>query len=58
MSFTNLMTIALDSILDEVTCNGKCTPTVVELGNQRLKNNKSRAKMYNKLQGKWILRKL
>ena len=50
MSFTNLITIAIDSILDEVTCNGKCTPTVVELGNQRLKNNKSRAKMYNKLQ--------
>ena len=35
MSFTNLMTIALDSILDEVTCNGKCAPNVVELGNQR-----------------------
>ena len=44
MSYTNLMTIALDSILDEVTCSGKCAPTVVELGNQRLKNNKSRAK--------------
>ena len=49
MSYTNLMTIALDSILDEVTCSGKCAPTVVELGNQRLKNNKSRAKMYLKL---------
>ena len=50
MSFTILLTIALDYILMEVTCNGKCKSAVVELGNQRLKNKKSRAKMYNKLQ--------
>mgnify|MGYP006111199219 FL=1 len=49
MSFTNLITNAIDTILDEITDNGKSTPSVVELGNQRLKNNKSRSKIYNRL---------
>ena len=45
MSFTNLITEAIDSVYDDIKA-GK-TPTVCELGNQRLKNNKSRSKIFN-----------
>ena len=45
MSFTNLITEAIDSVYNDIKA-GK-TPTVCELGNQRLKNNKSRSKIFN-----------
>jgi hypothetical protein len=45
MSFTNLITEAIDSVYDDIKANK--TPTVCEMGNQRLKNNKSRAKIFN-----------
>ena len=44
MSFTNLITTAIDSVVDDIL--NKPSPTVCELGNQRLKNNKSRSKLY------------
>ena len=44
MSFTNLITTAIDSVVDDIL--SKPNPTVCELGNQRLKNNKSRATLY------------
>ena len=47
MSFTNLITTAIDSVVDDIL--NKPSPTVCELGNQRLKNNKSRSKLYQRL---------
>ena len=47
MSFTNLITTAIDSVADDIL--SKPNPTVCELGNQRLKNNKARATLYRRL---------
>jgi len=47
MSFTNLVTTAIDTVLDEIRTRPE--PTVCDLGNQRLKNNKSRATIFNRL---------
>ena len=47
MSFTNLITTAIDSVVDDILT--KPNPTVCELGNQRLKNNKSRSRLYQRL---------
>lgn len=47
MSFTNLITTAIDSVVDDII--NKPNPTVCELGNQRLKNNKARATLYRRL---------
>ena len=47
MSFTNLITTAIDSVVDDILT--KPNPTVCELGNQRLKNNKSRYRLYQRL---------
>ena len=46
MSFTNLITTAIDSVVDDIM--SKPNPTVCELGNQRLKNNKARATLYRR----------
>ena len=46
MSFTNLITTAIDSVADEIL--SQPNPSVCELGNQRLKNNKSRAKLFQR----------
>jgi len=47
MSFTNLITTAIDSVVDDII--SKPNPTVCELGNQRLKNNKARSTLYRRL---------
>ena len=47
MSFTNLITNAIDTVVDDLRAKGE--PSVCELGNQRIKNNKSRAVMFNRL---------
>ncbi len=47
MSFTNLITTAIDTVVDDLRTKGG--PTVCELGNQRIKNNKARAVMFNRL---------
>lgn len=47
MSFTNLITSAIDSVADEIL--RKPNPTVCELGNQRLKNKKARNDLFKRL---------
>jgi hypothetical protein len=46
MGFSNLITKAVDSVLPDLTTNKK--PTVIELGNQTLKNIKARNEIYTK----------
>ena len=46
MSFTNLITTAIDSVADEIL--SQPNPSVCELGNQILKNNKSRARLFQR----------
>lgn len=47
MGFSNLITKAVGSVAAELVTNRK--PTVIELGNQTLKNTKARGEIYQKL---------